>query len=233
MSVLRRTIHTAAAVVGLVILLGTACTSPVADTDTPPKTVPTGCTDGECPLGEECDGVSCVPVRPTLYPHIQLASCLLRPYNDDSEILWRATHADLLIGHVGECADEIRAENPNARLFEYAMFRYYYYPRDAEAWAAEHGVSTEDFFLHYREDVEPPGFESIVLVPGFPPGFAPGWNPDRVPDDPPASASERSQSRSVGVMGPSKPWYVTNIVNPDYRAFLTDLLYRALIGERS
>ncbi|MEJ2720136.1 MAG: hypothetical protein P8181_03215, partial [bacterium] len=44
---------------------------------------------------------------------------------------------------------------------------------------------------------------------------------------------ERSQSRSVGVMGPSQPWYVTNIVNPDYRAFLTDLMYRALIGERS
>ncbi len=224
--------HAAVVALGLLILLGSACSSPVTEPPVP-DTAPTGCTDGDCSLGQECDGVGCVPVRPTIYPHIQLASALIRPYNDYSEVLWRATHADLLIGHVGEYADALRAENPNARLFEYATFRYYVYPTDAETWAAQNGASTEDFFLHYREDVQPPGFESIVLVPGFPPGFAPGWNTDRSPDDPPASATDRSQSRSVGIIELGVPWYVTNIVNPDYRAFLTDLMYEALTGGRS
>ncbi|UCH85309.1 MAG: hypothetical protein JSW50_06365 [Candidatus Latescibacterota bacterium] len=227
-----RTTHLAVLFMGIAVLLGAACSNPAtAPENVPVKTAPTGCKDGDCPIGQECDGVACVPVRPTLYPHIQLASALLREYQDYMEMLWRAGHADLLIGRVGEYADQLRAENPNVRLFEYATFRYSVYP-EIEDWAQQNGKSYEDMFLHYREDVQVPGFETVVLVPGMPPGFAPGWNPERTSNDPPASATERSQSRAPGILQLGAPWYLMNIVNPDYREFLIDLMERALNGDR-
>jgi hypothetical protein len=161
-----------------------------------------------------------VTVRPTLYPNIQLASALLRPYLDDAEIDWRAAHNDLLIGNAGPYADRLRAANPNIRLFEYTEFRYHLYEEEAADWAALHGFSAENFYLHYREDVHVPGYESTVLVPGFPLGFVPGWNPDRGPNDPPASATERAQSRVFGIPEAGhEPWHLANITDPGYRRF--------------
>lgn len=208
--------------IGLFLLALPAC-SPSTAPDTSKTPPPNVCRDSDCPSGEECDGNGCVPVRPTLYPHIQLASAVLRFYVDDTEIEWRAQHADLLIGRTGAYADRIRAANPNARLFEYTIFRYDYYPEDSAAWAELHGYDPEDFLLHYREDTTVPGYESKVLVPGFPAGLVPGWNPDRSPDDPPASATERSQSRAVAMpFGIVEPFRMANITHPGYRQFLVD-----------
>ncbi len=158
---------------GLFLLLGTACISPsTPNVGTPPTT---SCRDKSCPVGEECDAGGCVPVRPTLYPHIQLASLLLRPYIDDTEVEWRAEHADLLIGRTGVEANRLRAANPNVRLFEYVMTRYTNpYADRIEAWAVSNGFSAEDFFLHYREDMQLPGYGSRVLVPGCAPGVRHG-----------------------------------------------------------
>ena len=208
--------------VGLVVFVMSACSQSTAPNQTvnPPQGV---CRDSECPSGEECDGAGCVPTRPTLYPHIQLASAAFRPYVDDTEVEWRAQHADLLIGRTGAFVDRIRAANPNARLFEYTIFRYDYYPDAAPAWAELNGYDGEDFFLHYREDTPVPGYESRVLVEGYPAGVVPGWNPDRLPDDPPASATERSQSRAVGMpSGTAAPFRMANITHEGYRRFLLD-----------
>ncbi|UCG51620.1 MAG: hypothetical protein JSW58_15770 [Candidatus Latescibacterota bacterium] len=226
--------HTFVLFVAVFVLLGVACSSPVTSSGETPPLSSQACSDGDCPLGEECEGDACAPVRPTLYPHIQLATALLRHYLEYSEVLWRANHSDLLIGHTAKYADQLRAENPNARLFEYTTFRYYRYPDDAEAWAAENGYSTEDFYLHYRQDVNVPGYESVVLVPGSPPGFVPGWNPNRLPGEPPASAVEGSQARVFGIreLG-HEPWQLANICNEGYRKFLIDLMAKHADGTRS
>jgi len=206
-------------VAGLILFLMPAC-SPSTAPDSSRTPPPGGCRDNECPIGEECDGAGCVSVRPTHYPHIQLASALLRPYIDAAEIQWRAEHFDLLIGYAAVYADQLRSANPDARLFEYTEFRYHLYEGETEEWAPLHGFSAEDFFLHYREDVNVPGYESTVLVPGFPLGVVPGWNPGRGPDDPPASATERAQSRVFGIPETGHvPWRLADITDPGYRQF--------------
>jgi len=214
--------HRAVLVAGLILFLAPACAPSTApdDSHTPPPGV---CRDSECPSGDECEGSGCVPIRPALYSHIQLASAVFRSYVEDSEVEWRAQHADLLIGRTLENADRIRAANPNARLFEYTLFRYDFYPEDATEWAALNGYDREDFFLHYGEDTAVPQYVSTVLVPGFPAGIVPGWNPDRQPNDPPASATERSQSRAVGLPKQiNVPWQMANITHEGYRRFLID-----------
>jgi hypothetical protein len=144
----------------------------------------------------------------------------------------------LNIGHTAEFADRMRAVNPNVRLFEYTTFRYQLYQEETEEWAPENGFSSEDCFLHYREDVTLAGYDWTVLVPGFPPGLVPGWNPERGPDDPPASATERSQSRVFGIPETGHvPWRLANINDPGYRAFHVDrtakLLDHSLYGPAS
>lgn len=213
----------------LCALVGSGC-SP-AGPDPSPETPGAACRDSDCRPGEECEGAGCVPVRPALYPHIQLASVLFRDYNDDAEVEWRATHADLVIGRTVVHADRMRELNPHVRLFEYGVFRYYFYPDDAEEWASLHGYPVENFFLHYREDVNVPGYESIIVVPGFPPGVVPGWNPNWRPGDPPASATEPEESRAVGVphAGVSAQ-RLANITNSWYRRFLVDQMERLADG---
>ena len=186
--------------------------------------------DKDCGFGEECVG-GCVPVRATVYPHIQLASPLLRDALDDGEIAWRARHADMLIGRTTLNADDMRGQNANARLFEYFTIRYHLYPTQAAGWAYQNGENDEDFYLHYREDVTLPDYAGIVLVPGFPPGTVPGWNPARGPNDPPASATDRSQSRAFGIrVGNRPPWPLANVHNPDYRRFATDFISGLIDG---
>jgi hypothetical protein len=213
------------------LLFGAGCSHPATGPDASQAPGIGRCRDSGCPAGEECGGAGCVPVKPTLYSHIQLGSVLFRAYKDDAEIAWRAQHADLLIGKTGVYADKLRSANPNVRLFEYALFRYYTRDEDDESWAASNGISTEDFYLHYREDVHVPGFESVVLVPGFPPGVVPGWNPKAGPDDPQASAADRSQSRAFGTADfAHAPWNLANITNAGYRRFLIDKMARLMDG---
>jgi hypothetical protein len=136
-----------------------------------------------------------------------------------------------VLGHV----DEIRAINPNARLFEYMYTRYHNYNEfgnEADVWALEHGYDPEDFYLHYREDVEVPTWEGIELVPGFTPGWVPGWNPDPAPGDPLASATTRSESRVPGFRsaGTGAIWKMANIGDEGYRRFLLDWATRVLYG---
>lgn len=186
--------------------------------------------DRDCSIGEECGGAGCVPARPTLYGHIQLATVLFRPYNDNSEIDWRATHSDLIIGQTRP--DEMRAVNPNVRLFGYFTNTYHLYETEGAAWAVAHGHDPEDLYLHFREDVLVPGWG--IIVPGYPAGVVPGWNPNWQPGDPPASASERSQARVVGAAAGSSLWYFANLDNPAYRQFLaaraTSLMDGSLSG---
>jgi hypothetical protein len=188
-----------------------------------------GCvTDLACAFGEECDYGACVPMAPSLYPHIQTASALLRPPLDDNEEIWRAQHFDLMIG--GIFADEIRAVNPHARMFEYVITRYHRYDtgsKTASDWAYAHGYNPEDFYLHYRVDTDVPTWESTVIVPGYPAGRVPGWNPG----GPNASATSRSQSRVVGYnYHNNEPWYFANLEHPGYRGFLAYLVQSMIDG---
>ncbi len=192
--------------------------------------------DMSCPLGEECAGFGCVPVAATVYPNIQLASPLMRRYLDGDELAWRAAHNDLLIANVAGSVDAIRAVNPNVKLMEYLNIRYHRYDSpitDVAVWAAQHGFDPEDFYLHYREDVEVPAWAGEVLVEGFPAGTIPGWNPDWSPGDPPASASERSMSRVVGLAGSiGNPWYMVNVNYPGFRAFVVDFVASVMDGSK-
>ena len=122
------------------------------------------------------------------------ASALFRAYIDGNELAWRATHYDLLIGQAR--ADQIRAYNPHARIFDYVNTRYLTLDVAAYVWAQAHGYDNEDFYLHYKEDTAVPTWESTVIVPGFPPGIVPGYNPGGGGN--PASATTRSQSRVPG-----------------------------------
>ena len=179
-------------------------------------------TDFSCPYGQECTDGSCGPLRPSLYPHIQTASALLRAPIDGAETAWRAGHYDLMIG--GVAPDAMRAVNPYARIFEYTLTRYHRFEsgsKTASAWAVAHGYDPEDFYLHYREDVYVPTWEGKVIVPGFPAGMVPGWNPGGGGN--PASATLRSQSRVIGYYnGSPEPWHLANIAHPGFRAFLTE-----------
>jgi hypothetical protein len=117
--------------------------------------------------------------------------------------------------------ENLRAYNPNVRLYEFYSLRYHRYQSLAEEWALNNGYDPEDFYLHYREDVVMEGAGSTILVEGSPPGIVPGWNPGRGAEDPPASATERWQSRAIGRLGPEgEPWYLANITNSGYRHFL-------------
>ena len=184
--------------------------------------------DSECAVGEECLGAGCVSERPTLYAHIRLATALFRPYLDDTEVEWRALHSDLIVGQAS--VDAVRAHNPNIRILSYFLNTYHHKETHAQEWAQEHGVNPQDFYLHYREDVYVPGYG--VIVPGFAAGVIPGWNPNWQPGDPPASASARWQSRAVGPPNgqTSRPLFLGNMTNPDYRAFLTDYVARLAEG---
>lgn len=198
---------------------GLACSSSSGPDD--PGTNTSACvTDLSCPPGEECNGTSCGPIQPGLRAHIQTASCLLRAPLDAGEAAWRAYHYDLLIG--GFQADQARAVNPNARLFEYVLARFHRFdrpvPKTAMQWASANGYDGEDFYLHYREDTYVPTWEGRTIVAGFPAGMVPGWNPGGGGN--PASATSRDQSRVVGYYNGGEPWYFGNVANPGYRAFL-------------
>jgi hypothetical protein len=176
-------------------------------------------TDFSCPPGQECVNGACVPLRPALRQHIQLASALFRLPLDASENAWRASHYDLLIGTSDP--DAIRAINPNARLFEYSLIRFNRFDdsnRETD-WAAAHGYDAEDFYLHYKEDTVIPTWAGRVIVPGFPAGMVPGWNPGG--GGLPATATQRSQSRVVGYYnGNPVPWYFANVAHPGFKQFM-------------
>jgi hypothetical protein len=203
-------------IAGLLAAISLACSQSAGPTSPPGDNPPTACaTDLSCPFGQECDGTSCAPLGPTLQPHIQTASALLRSYQDDSELAWRATHYDLVIGQAN--ADALRASNPHIRVFEYLNTRYLVHDTEAAAWADANGHDVEDFYLHYREDTTVPTWETTVLVPGYPAGVAPGWNPGGAN----ATATSREQSRVVGFyQGIPTPWHLANVDHPGYRGFL-------------
>ncbi len=200
------------------LLLGLAC-SPSEPED---GGAASGCvTDYSCPYGEECSGNGCVPIAGSIYPHIQTATVMHRGPLDDAEVVWRAQHCDLMIG--GIRADVARSANPNVRMFDYVISRFHRLdqgPKTASDWAIAHGYNPEDFYLHYREDVDVPTWESNVIVTGFPVGVAPGWNPGGGGN--PASATNRAQSRVVGYYSGGEPWYFANLANSGYRAFLAE-----------
>lgn len=199
------------------LLAGLACSQTSEPSDT---TTQSGCvTDFSCPYGEECAGGGCAPIAASLYPHIQTASVQHRGPLDDAEVVWRAQHADLLIG--GIRADVARAANPNVRMFDYVLTRFHRFDQGTKTawdWGLAHGYDPEDFYLHYREDVDVPTWESTVIVSGFPAGRAPGWNPGGAN----ASATSRSQSRVVGYYYGGEPWHFANLAHAGYRAFLAE-----------
>ena len=176
-------------------------------------------TDFSCPPGFECSNGTCVPIKPALRPHIQLASALLRTPIDDAETAWRASKFDLLIGKTEP--DLTRAVNPNVRLFEYSLIRFHKFDtgtKTATAWAIAHGYNSEDFYLHYKVDTYIPTWEGKVIVPGYPAGMVPGWNPG---GPGPATAATRAQSRVVGYYGGSTvPFYLANLAHPGFREFM-------------
>jgi len=200
----------------------------------PTEETASGCvTDFACSSGEECGVGGCQAVSPSILPHIQTASGMFRNYLDPAEADFRAANYDLIINFVYGYVDRIRSINPNARMFEYINIRYHYYDEfnTATAWAASNGYDPEDFYLHYREDTDVIGWESQVLVPGYPAGRVPGWNPNAGPSDPPASATTRSESRAFngndGVIG---PLYMANITEPGMRGFLLNHIAKLVDG---
>jgi len=217
----------------LLLVLCAACERSM-DARVPPTVASTTtfcATDFSCPPGQECVGGACMPVRPALRRHIQLASALLRPTIDAAENAWRASHYDLLIG-MGD-PDAIRAINPYVRIFEYALIRFHNFDvpgtKTASAWALAHGYDPEDFYLHYKEDTVIPTWEGRVIVPGFPAGMVPGWNPGGGGN--PASATTRAQSRVVGYYyGVSTPAYFGNIAHPGYKQFTAERIAGVIDG---
>ena len=202
----------------LALAVATACASSSGPAETS-GTQGTCVTDFSCGFDQECNGAACGAITPALRPHIQTASCLLRPPLDTNEIDWRASHYDLLIGISDP--DEARAVNPNIRLFEYVVARFNRFDRagpSAPAWASAHNVNPEDLYLHYKEDVNVPTWEGKSIVPGFASGMVPGWNPGGGGN--PASATSRDQSRVVGFYNGGSPWYFANVANPNYHRFL-------------
>jgi hypothetical protein len=201
-----------------------ACSQPTESS--PPRQLSvssTNCvTDLSCPFGQECVDGACAPIQPSLYPHIQTASVLMRSPFEGEETAWCATHYDLMIA--GARPDEIRALNPNARFFEYTLTRYHAFDqglKTAFAWALTHGYDPEDFYLHYREDVFVPTWEGRVIVTGFAPGMVPGWNPGGGGN--PASATMRAQSRVIGYYaGSPEPSYLANVAHPGFRQFFAE-----------
>jgi hypothetical protein len=188
-------------------------------------------TDFSCGFNEECTGTGCGPITPALRSHIQTASCLLRPPLDAGEASWRASHYDLLIASFQ--ADEARAVNPNARLFDYVITRFNRFDRagavkTAMDWASAHGYDGEDFYLHYREDTYVPTWEGKTIVPGYAAGMVPGWNPGGGGN--PASAASREQSRVVGYYYGPEPWHVANVAHPGYQAFLEHVVAGLIDG---
>jgi hypothetical protein len=207
------------------LFVGLSCST----TSAPSDDGQSGCvTDFSCPFGEECTGNGCTPIAASVYPHIQTASMLLRDPLSSAETAWRAQHNDLLIGGIDP--DVARAVNPNVRMFEYVVSRFHRLdsgPKNASDWAVAHGYDPEDFYLHYREDVDVPTWESTVVVPGFPAGRVPGWNPG----GPNASATSRAQSRVVGYNNAGgEPWYFANVANPAYRSFLAYVIEGLIDG---
>ncbi len=207
----------------LILLLAFApgCTQTSEPSD--PGVVTGGCvTDYSCPFGEECGGAGCEPIAASIRPHIQTASMLIREPMDDAEQIWRATHYDLAFARLSP--DLMRAQNPGIRLLEFNIARYHIFdggPRTARDWALARGYDPEDFYLHYREDVNVPTWENTVLVPGFPPGVVPGWNPSG--GTRPASATERWQSRAVAYsIGDPAPRYMANVTHHGFRRFLAE-----------
>ena len=189
--------------------------------------------DFACPDGQECGPGGCQPVAATLYPHIQLASALLSAYADPEDVSWRAGHYDLLIGALHGHVDAMRAVNPDVRLFEYVLVRRH--PDEpgldpAERWARSRGIDPEDFYLHYREDVDRPDLAGTVIVPGYPAGIVPGWNPDPGPEDPPATATARPESRVPFTPGPAGMMFMPAVELPGYRAFFASLVARLVDG---
>jgi len=182
-----------------------------------------GCiTDLSCPLGQECVNGTCRPIAAALRPHINVGLVMLRGPLDANETNWMASRYDLFVG--GARSDDIRAVNPNARVFDYTITRYHVYDTGqkitASQWAVAHGYSPEDFYLHFKENVYLPTWEGKVIVPGFPAGMVPGYNPG----GPNASATQRSQSRVVGYYyaGSPTPMYFANITHPGYRQYLVE-----------
>jgi hypothetical protein len=216
------------ALVAATLVLGTACSPSTAPLQEPGACV----TDLACPAGEECGPGGCQPLAPALYPHIQTASALFRPHLDGGEASWRAAHNDVLIAHVAGHVDAFRAVNPHVRLFEYINIRYHRYddvPPTASEWALAHGFDPENFYLHYREDVDVPTWESMVLVDGYPPGRVPGWVPGA--GSPSASAVERYQSRAVGFYGGgSTIFYMANVGHAPMRLFIAARMAALLDG---
>jgi len=206
----------AAFVAGLVLSCGTVPGDPAG----PGNNQGTCVTDFSCSFNEECDGTACAPISPALRPNIQTASFLLREPLDANEANWRAGHFDLMIG-VSD-VDGARAVNPGARIFSYVLARYNRFDvpasKTAMQWAAAHGYDGEDFYLHYKEDTNVPTWEGRTIVPGFAAGMVPGWIPGSPTTN--ASATSRGQSRVVAYYDGHEPWYMANIANPGYRAFL-------------
>jgi len=189
--------------------------------------------DFACPDGQECGPAGCQPVAGTLYHHIQLASALLGSYTDPGDVSWRAGHYDLLIGALHGHVDGIRAVNPDVRLFEYVLARRH--PdepgRDiAERWARSWGYDPEDFYLHYREDVDRPDLSGTVVVPGYPAGLVPGWNPAPDPGDPPATAAARAESRVPFVPGPVSMMFMPAVALNSYRVFFATMVADLIDG---
>ncbi len=208
----------------ILLALGLAVSGQACSTSSDPSDLVTdtrACvSDFSCAPGQECNGAACDDIRPGLRSHIQTASCLLRTPIDANEAAWRAYHYDLLIANFQ--ADEARAVNPNARLFDYVLARYHRFdrpvPKTAMQWASAHGYDGEDFYLHYKEDTYVPTWAGRTIVTGFPAGMVPGWNPGGGGN--PASATSRDQSRVVGYYNGHEPWCFGNLAHPGYREFL-------------
>ncbi len=215
-------------------LLATGCSKSSTDPTSSNEPVPSlslCATDFSCGFGYECVDGTCVPIEPALRSHIQTGIATPRSPIDASESEWAALHYDLMIG--GWDPDELRAINPNIRLFSYSLIRHHRFEsgtKTASAWAVANGWNPEDFYLHYREDTYVPTWEGRVIVPGFPAGMVPGWNPGGGGN--PASATQRSQARVVEYYNPNhdEPWCFANVAHPGYREFMVERIAGLMDG---
>jgi|GEM_PF-2436115 len=188
-----------------------------------------------CPLLPACTSES--PTRttgtlePFLFHHIKTYEMVLEQL-DETDTEFAANHYNVFIGFPQ--VPYVYEVNPRILVLSYQTLRANsgddFGPTCdddtlcAEAWASARGCDHEDFFLHYKINVNytmtfgSDGITRLVRVPG--------WDPTRPPGDPTASAESEDEARVWGIWSPEQRW--ANVADSCWRHWRTERVVGAM-----